>query len=186
MISDKELVRKCLEQDPAAQELLYRRFASKMLGVCLRYARDRMEAEDILQDGFVKVFNKLVDFRGDGSLEGWVRRIMVNSAINAYHSNLKYLQNIEIENAKLGDSGLSDFNALDSISVEEMLKLVQELPEGYRIVFNMYAIEGYSHKEIGGMLNITESTSKSQLSRARVTLQKKLLKLNPLIYEKTA
>lgn len=184
MITESQLVDKCLAGSAEAQELLYRRYSSKMFGVCLRYAKNRMEAEDILQDGFIKVFQNLKHFRKEGSLEGWVRRIMVNTAINYYKSNLKYLQTMDIDDVP-GSSGLS-VDASDQMSVKVLLKLVQGLPEGYRVVFNLYVIEGYSHKEIAAMLNVSENTSKSQLSRARKVLQEKVKKINALCYEKSA
>ena len=171
----EQLIKRCIDNDPVAQELLYRRFAAKMFGVCLRYAPNKMEAEDILQEGFVKVFNNLKKFRGDGSFEGWIRRTMVNTAINHYRRNVRYFQDIDIDSVDIHDT--FDKDGISNLTEAELLKLVQELPEGYRMVFNLYVIEGYSHKEIGEQLNIAENTSKSQLSRARGVLQAKVKKL---------
>jgi len=184
MIDEKELVKKCLTNDSEAQELLYRRYASKMLGVCLRYSKNRMEAEDILQEGYIKVFKNLSSYKFDGSFEGWVRRIMVNTAINFYRSSIKYVQSLDDE--MITDKDMPNVSMNDMLSTKELLKLIQELPEGYRVVFNMFAIEGYSHKEIAETLDISESTSKSQLSRARVALQNKFKMLNSVVYEETA
>jgi len=169
MSPERELIERCVKQDLQAQEELYRRFAPKMYGVCLRFARNRMEAEDILQDGFIKVFKHMSDYRFEGVFEGWVRRTFINTAINFYKKKSKDL--IEINSEKIELSGSTEANIIEAINASELLQLIQELPEGYRLVFNLHIIEGYSHKEIGQMLNISENTSKSQLSRARTTLQ---------------
>ncbi|MEI7595555.1 MAG: sigma-70 family RNA polymerase sigma factor [Bacteroidota bacterium] len=184
MDDEKLLIKQCIDGHSNAQELLYRRFASKMLGVCMRYANSRMEAEDILQEGFIKIFNNLDKFQFNGSLEGWVRRIMVNSALTHYKANIKYIQSIEYDSACCEEVSKSEI--LESINTKELLKLIQTMPEGYKMVFNMFAIEGYSHKEIGELMGISESTSKSQLSRARVYLQEKIKKLMAVSYERTA
>jgi len=139
-----------------------------MYGVCLRYASNADEAEDILQEGFIKVFKKLDSYRAEGSFEGWIRRIFVNTAIE-YFRRKTYQQPIteQHENTVEGRS----LSALDSLAERDILKLVQELSPGYRTVFNLYVIEGYTHKEIGDLLHISEGTSKSQLSRAKLALQ---------------
>ncbi len=150
------------------QEELYRRFSPKMYAVCLRYASNAEEAEDILQEGFIKVFKKLTSFRGDGSFEGWIRRIFVNTAIEHFRRR-RYLQPVtEKEENSIEGKYLS---VLDELAEKDILALIRQLSPGYRTVFNMYVIEGYSHKEIGEMLGISEGTSKSQLSRAKVILQ---------------
>ena len=139
-----------------------------MYGVCLRYAGNADNAQDILQDGFIKVFRKLDSFRREGSFEGWVRRIFVNTAIEHFRRK-NYLQPVtEREESTIESKTLS---ALDGMNEKDILKLVQELSPGYRTVFNLYVVEGYTHKEIASMLDITEGTSKSQLSRAKVILQ---------------
>ena len=171
--SDLELIAACKLGNRASQEALYKRFAAKMLGVCLRYSKDRSEAEDILQEGFIKVFLNMEKYRGEGSLEGWVRRIMVNTALEKFRSNRKLYPVIDVELAVLspteGENIFAKFAAMD------ILKMIQGLPAGYRTVFNLYAIEGYSHEEISGLMGISEGTSKSQLSRARLAL-KELIK----------
>ena len=173
MYTDKELIERCLENDPRAQEFLYKRFSRRMYGVCLRFARNTLEADDILQEGFIKVFTFLKDFRQDGSLEGWIRRTIVNTAINYYHSKENEWKETSIEKAESYKSVSED--ALDMISTADLLDIIRELPEGYRMVFNLYVIEGYNHQEIAEMLNISENTSKSQLSRARMALQDRLV-----------
>lgn len=134
-----------------------------------------MEADDILQEGFIKVFINLKSFRGEGSLEGWIRRTIVNTAINHYKKNAKYMKDVEVEQAEVIHNNNPEL--YENMYVEELLKLINDLPVGYRIVFNLYVLEGYTHKEISQLLGVSENTSKSQLSRARLTLQKKLAEL---------
>ncbi|MCD4746062.1 MAG: sigma-70 family RNA polymerase sigma factor [Bacteroidales bacterium] len=154
--------------------MLYKRYAPKMYGVCLRFAKNKMEADDILQDGFIKILTNIKSYRNEGSLEGWVRKTIVNTAINFYKKNARYLKDISIEQTEI--INYDNEGIIDNLSVKELLNLVQQLPEGYRLIFNLYVIEGYTHKEISKMLKISENTSKSQLSRARKTLQKEVLK----------
>jgi RNA polymerase sigma-70 factor (ECF subfamily) len=150
------------------QEELYRRFSPRMFAVCLRYAGNSEEAEDILQEGFIKIFKKLNSFRGEGSFEGWIRRIFVNTAIEHFRRK-RYLQPVtEKEESTIEGNFLS---VLDNLAEKDILDLVRQLSPGYRTVFNMYVVEGYTHKEIGDILSISEGTSKSQLSRAKVILQ---------------
>ena len=150
------------------QQELYQRFASKMYGVCLRYAGNAEEAEDILQDGFIKVFNKIDSYRGEGSFEGWIRRIFVNTAIEHFRKRI-YLQPItDTEENTIQGKYLS---ALDHMAEKDIIHLVQQLSPGYRTVFNMYVVEGYTHRQIAEALGISEGTSKSQLSRAKLILQ---------------
>jgi RNA polymerase sigma factor (sigma-70 family) len=168
MINDSDLIAGCMSGDRKMQQELYQRFASKMFGVCLRYAGNTEEAEDILQEGFIKVFKKIGSFRGEGSFEGWVRRIFVNTAIEQFRRKT-YLQPIterEEETVK-GDY----VSVLDTLAEKDIINLVQQLSPGYRTVFNMYVVEGYTHKQIGDVLGISEGTSKSQLSRAKTILQ---------------
>lgn len=150
------------------QQELYQRFAPKMFGVCLRYAGNSEEAEDILQEGFIKVFNKIGSFRGEGSFEGWIRRIFVNTAIEQYRKKI-YLQPItDVEENTIEGKYVS---VLDELAEKDIVQLVQQLSPGYRTVFNMYVVEGYTHRQIAENLGISEGTSKSQLSRARLILQ---------------
>lgn len=175
MHSDEQLIEGCLNNESYYQELLYKRFAPKMFGVCMRFAKNQMEAEDIMQEGFIKVYSYLKTFRKEGSLEGWIRRTIINTAINLYKKNYKYLQDTALDQA--GKAAAEEEGVLDKLSLKELLNLIQELPDGYRIVFNLNVMEGYTHREIGEMLEISENTSKSQLSRARNALQKKIKEL---------
>jgi len=164
----------CKVNDPKSQEGLYLALASKMMAVCLRYTNSQFDAEEILQTGFIKVFKNINQFAGAGSFEGWIRRIMVNTAIESCRNRTHF--------QSLGDINEVEFSnahsfEIDQLEVSDLLKLIQSLADGYRLVFNMYAIEGYSHKEIAEKLNISESSSKSQLSRARMRLQKKIIKM---------
>jgi RNA polymerase sigma factor (sigma-70 family) len=150
------------------QEELYRRFSPRMYAVCLRYASNAEEAEDILQEGFIKIFKKLDSFRGDGSFEGWIRRIFVNTAIEHFRRKRYLMPVTEKEENTIEGKYTS---VLDELGAKDIMALIQELSPGYRTVFNMYVVEGYTHKEIADMLGISEGTSKSQLSRAKVILQ---------------
>lgn len=172
-ISESDLISGCLQGNRRMQEELYRRFSPRMYAVCLRYATNAEEAEDILQEGFIKIFKKLDSFRSEGSFEGWIRRIFVNTAIEHFRRK-RYLQPVtEKEENTIEGKSLS---ALDDLAEKDILELIRQLSPGYRTVFNMYVIEGYTHKEIGDMLGISEGTSKSQLSRAKVILQEMVKK----------
>jgi RNA polymerase sigma factor (sigma-70 family) len=170
-ITEPDLLRGCLSGDSKMQEELYNRFSAKMYAVCLRYSNNAETAQDLLQDGFIKIFKNLQNFRGEGSFEGWVRRIFVNTSIEHYRKKSNLFSLNEREDLTLEDNSL---NALDKLAEKDIIKLIQELSPGYRTVFNLYAIEGYSHKEIGTMLHINEGTSKSQLARAKGILKKKV------------
>ncbi|MEI6455483.1 MAG: RNA polymerase sigma factor [bacterium] len=178
MNTEREIVERCLKNDVRAQELFYSRFAGKMFGVCLRYAGNPMEAEDILQEGFIRSFLNLHRFRFEGSLEGWVRRTMVNTAINHYKKQLKFQKDVELNEAYTLATIQDD--ALSRLSMEELLKIIQGLPLGYRTVFNLYVMEGYTHREIGNLLGISENTSKSQYSRARNAIMNRLEKISAI------
>jgi len=173
--SDEELRVLCIKGDGNAQNELYRRYAPKFWGICLRYAKNRMSAEDILQEGFIRIFTYLDRFENKGSFEGWMRRTMVNTAINYYKKNLSTAREAEYHEYMSEKS--NDADALSSLSYQELLNLVQKMPNGYRTVFNLYIIEGYSHRDIADSLNISENTSKSQLSRARAYLQMQIRKI---------
>ena len=164
------LLARCVRREPAAQRALYARYAGRMLGVARRYARTLPEAEDILQDAFVKVFTHLPDFRADGTLEGWIRRIVVTTAINHWQSGKlrRQLQSASLD--EITDQPVTDASAFDQLNVAEVLALMEKLPDGCRLVLLLYAVDGYSHREISELLNIQESTSKAQLSKARKQL----------------
>ena len=165
--TEQELIEQCIANDKAAHNELYRRFARMVMGVALRYSRSREDAQDVVQDSFVKVFVSLKNYKGEGSFEGWIRRITVNTAINHSKKVLKFTQESDV--TEQYDLSYDD-HTLSNLSANEMLEMIQQLPPGFRTVFNLFAIEGYSHEEIGQMLGISEGTSKSQLSRARQSL----------------
>lgn len=167
-ISEPDLIRGCIEGNRRMQEILYQRFASKMYAVCLRYAGNADDAQDLLQEGFIKVYNNLQKFRGEGSFEGWIRRIFINTSIEHFRRKTNLRTVNETEETGIEDKSLT---ALDNLGEKDILKLIQELSPGYRTVFNLYVVEGYAHKEIASMLGISEGTSKSQLARAKNILQ---------------
>ena len=170
-LTERELVEGCQREDRRSQETLYGRYSRRMYAVCLRYARHQMEAQDLMQEGFIRVFDKLDGFRMEGSLEGWVRRIMVHTCINHYRK--KAFQNERFGLEHIPDQPVEPL-ALESLGQTELLTLVSELPDGYRMVFNLYAIEGYDHAEIAELVGCGESTSRSQLAKARRMLQQRL------------
>lgn len=175
----EELLNGCRVGNRQMQEALYKQTAAKMLVICMRYAKDKMEAEDILQLAYVKVFEKIKEYRGEGAFEGWVRRIMVNTAIESYRKNLKHMNLVQIEEVHEQHSTDFDFSRL---GLQELMKMIQKLSDGYRIVFNMYVIEGYTHKEIAAALGISEGASKSQLSRARAILREEIIRMEGINY----
>lgn len=165
------LIKGCIKKDPKSQRLLYEKFAGKMYAICLRYIQEETTAEDVLIKGFTKIFEKIEQYKGDGSFEGWMRRVMVNESLQYIRKNKNMHLTADIETAHQ----VIDFEAIESqMAADNLLKIIGELPDGYRTTFNLYAIEGYSHQEIADMLNISVNTSKSQLSRARALLRKAL------------
>ena len=171
---ERELVQACKRRDRKAQEAVFKRFAGKMKAICKRYVGVGPLAEDVLMEGFMKVFTKIDMFQEQGSFEGWVRRIMVNEALMALRKEGK----MKFQETDFGfELGQAD-DAFANLHIEELNKLIEELPLGYKTVFNLYAIEGYNHQEIAVMLGIQEGTSKSQLSSARGLLQQKLNELH--------
>ena len=179
MVNDLEIIEGCARHDRKAQQMLYDKYSRFLLGVCMRYATDRAEAEDILQDSFLKIYFSIKDYSGTGSFAGWLRKVAVNTAITHYHKNLKHRYHIEIEEYVSVETGTSSFEE-DLFSSDELYKVLNELPAGYRMVFNLYAVEGYKHKEIAEMLGIDTNTSKSQYSRAKAVLRDKLDKLRTI------
>ncbi|MDO9154475.1 MAG: sigma-70 family RNA polymerase sigma factor [Paludibacter sp.] len=180
MNDEKELIADFRKGKSKAQKKVFEMHASAMLAVCIRYVGDRETARDLLQDGFIKVFEKAESFSGEGSLGGWIRRIMVNITLEYLRQKdaLKMSSSIDDYHESFASHEVS---ALEKISTNELLACVAQLPDGFRTVFNLYAIEGYSHSEIAGIMNISEGTSRSQYMRARNTLQKKvqlLMKVN--------
>ncbi|UFH55565.1 RNA polymerase sigma factor [Spirosoma sp. KNUC1025] len=180
--TEAKLVAALKRGESRAHKVVYERFAGKMLAVCTRYCANRADAEEVMLDGFMRVFEKIEQFREDGSFEGWVRRVMVTESLMFLRKSKQWRQEIPIEdvtvepNYEWADSSLNE---------HDLLRLVNQLPDGYRTVFNLYAIEGYSHAEIAEMLGISEGTSKSQLSRARVLLQANVKKLEQTPEQRT-
>jgi RNA polymerase sigma-70 factor (ECF subfamily) len=170
--NEDDLIKGCLRRDPHAQQQLFDTYSSRMYGVCYRYVRHAMEAEDILVMAFTKVFERISQFKGEGSFEGWIRRIMINESLTYLRKKRTMYLETDLEKADKEP----DYDQLSNhLEAEDLLKMIDQLPPGYRVVFNMYAIDGYSHKEIADQLGINENTSKSQLSRARTYLQKLLV-----------
>jgi RNA polymerase sigma factor (sigma-70 family) len=164
----------CLKNNAAAQEALYNRFSPRMLGVCYRFAKNREDAEDMLQEGFIKVFTQIHQYRNEGALEGWIRRIIVHTCINNLKKNKKFADSLDIIHAK---SIYINEELIPSImQAKQVVECIRMLPIGYRTVLNLYAVEGYPHKEIAAMLDIEESTSRSQYTRAKAMLEEILVK----------
>jgi len=176
-LTEFELIKGCAKQNTICQRMLFEQYAGKFMTVCLRYANDTMEAEDILQEGFVRIFNNIHQFKFEGSFEGWMRRVVVNVALK--HLQKKKIQFAEIKENHADTPSLEAY-AYSHLGQEELMKLINQLPEGYRIVFNLTVIEGYSHEEIAQLLNIQASTSRSQLVKARKMLQQQILQLQKI------
>ena len=168
-MSLNELVKQCAKNDPRAQKEIYQLFSGKLFSICLKYSKNKQEAQDNFQDGFIVIFNKIDQFKFKGSFEGWLKRVMVNTILLKYRK--KNVLNIVTE--EIPDEVVVDIDD-DEISLDFLLNLIQELPDRYRMVFNLYVLDGYSHKEISKMLQIAEGTSKSNLARARAILKQKI------------
>jgi len=175
-----DIIKNCIKGKSQSQERLYRLFSQKMFGVCLQYCNNYDEAKDILQEGFIKVFENLKQFNNKGSFEGWVRRIMINTVMESYRNQFHLYPVIDFDE-KIAENYFDDF--FDELSARDLIRFIQELTPKYRLVFNLYAIEGYSHKEISKMLGISLGTSKSNLSRARTILQEKVKKYYTVVSE---
>ena len=173
-MDEKQLIEGCINSDRRAQKALYDKYSRRMMAVCLRYINDIEDARDLLQEGFVKLYTNIHKYTGEGSFDGWVRKIFVNSALEKLRQNDILKNTDDISDIDYAD--IPDESSVSQISSEEIMMYVRSLPDGFRMVFNMFAIEGYSHKEIGEKLNITESTSRSQYMRARKILQKMIIK----------
>jgi len=181
MQTDKEIVTACLQNNSEAQHKFYKRFASKMFGICLRFAQKNNQAEDILQEGFIRVFGNLAKFRFQGSLEGWIKRIMINVAIDYIKKFGMHFEELNEEITEQCD--IFEDEAISRLSVEDLMKMIQNLPDNKRLIFNLYAYEGYHHKEIAEMLGISVMTSKSQYCKAKKILQEQLTKIKNKSYE---
>ena len=183
-MTEKKLIELCIDGDRKSQKDLFDRFAGKMFTLCKRYARTSQESEDMLQEAFVKVFNSLDKFGFKGSFEGWIRRIVVNTCLRYLEKEKIMFEDIDM--VEYSSSNVIQASAIEHLAEEELLNIIALLPDGYKMVFNLYVIEGYSHKEIADMLNIGESTSRSQLVKARKLLKELLIQHNRIIYEKGA
>jgi len=175
-LTEQELIRGCIREEATCQREVYNRYAGRMLGVCNRYARNSADAEDILQDAFIKVFDKIHQFKFEGSFEGWIRKIVVNTALKKY-SLRRYEKELVGYEIKDRDETILEPSAYSQLSEKDLLDLINSLPDGYRLVFNLYVLEGFQHEEIATMLNIQPGTSRSQLVKARAMLQKQIMQL---------
>lgn len=179
-MSEEAILENCLRNDALAQKELYNRYSPKMLAVCYRFSHNREDAEDMLQEGFIKVFSQIHTFRNQGAFEGWIRRIIVHTCINSLKKNKKFVESVELIHAN--SIQVKEENIPSIVQVKQLVECIRLLPIGYRTVLNLYAIEGYSHKEIGEMLEVEESTSRSQYTRAKQMLEDILIKKN-IIYK---
>ncbi len=178
---ENQLIKACIEKDGKAQRAIYEKYVPQMYPICLRYVKEVSEAEDVMITAFMKVFDKMHTYGGHGSLGGWIRRIMINESLGYLRRNKTMYLEVDME---VADREPNLQLVEDHLQTQDLLKMVSELPMGYRTVFNLYAIEGYSHKEVSKMLGISENTSKSQLSRARGLLQQRLLESEDIIKSK--
>ncbi len=174
MMTEEQMLAGSIKHNAIAQEALYNRFSPRMLGVCYRFAKNREDAEDMLQEGFIKIFTQLHQFRGDGALEGWIRRIIVHTCINVLKKNKKFSESVDIIHAN--SIHVREDMIPSIMQAKQVVECIRMLPIGYRTVLNLYAIEGYSHKEIANILEIEESTSRSQYTRAKAMLEDILVK----------
>lgn len=172
MLNEIELVKGCQRNDPRAQAAFYNLYKGRLLGVCRRYARTVMEAEDIFQDAFIKIFNKITELQKPESVSYWVKSLVIRTAIDHYRQNSNERQFVDYE--AIQEMSEQDISVISKLSHEEIIEAINSLPDGYRMVVNMYLVDGYEHHEIAEILGISEGTSKSQLSRAKVHLRKKL------------
>jgi RNA polymerase sigma factor (sigma-70 family) len=179
-MQEVELIELCKKNDQKAMQVVYDQYVPKMRGVCFRYARTVFEVDDILQEAFVRVFLKIASYKFQGSFEGWIRRIVINTAINYFKSNSNTFKQTQLD--EISDELIAKVEIVDNQTVEYLYDLINKLPAGYKFIFNMYAIDGYSHKEIAEMLKITESTSRSQYTRAKKQLIL-MLEKKPHLYE---
>jgi len=176
LYSDEELLISCKENNRLYQEILYRKYAKKMYGICLSYAGDRDMAQDILQESFIKVFKSIHNYKSEGPLEGWIRRIIINTALDHLRQKTKLQKYISDKDEVIKE--VEEISAIEKLQTQDILNQVAKLPDGARVVFNLYALEGYTHREIADKLEITEGTSKSQFNRARKLLMEMLNKLS--------
>lgn len=173
-MTEEQMLAGSIKNNASAQEAFYNKFSPKMLGVCYRFAKNREDAEDMLQEGFIKIFTQMHQYRNEGALEGWIRRIVVHTCINVLKKNKKFAESVDIIHAN--SIHVKEDMIPSIMQAKQVVECIRMLPMGYRTVLNLYAIEGYSHKEIAGMLDIEESTSRSQYTRAKAMLEDILIK----------
>ncbi len=173
-MDDATLIFECTKENAKAQRILFDKYSKKMFAVCMRYAKNAQQAEDVLQDGFVKVFSNIKNFKQEGSLEGWIRRIMVNTSLDQIRKNEKFSNDYSLDDVGYKIQN-NDF-IIENLQAEDLLNIIKKMPNGYKVVFNMFAIEGYSHSEIAENLGVSESTSKTQYLRARLYLKDQIEK----------
>jgi RNA polymerase sigma factor (sigma-70 family) len=173
-MTEQAIIQGCMQNDPIAQRELYNRYSPKMLSVCYRFAHNKQDAEDMLQEGFIKIFTQIHSFQNRGAFEGWIRRIMVHTCINFLKKNKKFNESVELDYATHLSAREETIPSV--LQGKQIIECIRQLPIGYRTVLNLYAIEGYSHKEIAEMLDIEESTSRSQYTRAKTMLENILVK----------
>ena len=178
-MTEEQLIKACIKEDAACQKEVFNRFSGRMLGVCQRYARNAADAEDILQDAFIKVFDKMHQLKFEGSFEGWIRKIVVNTALKKY-TLTRYSKEISGYEMKDRDEGTLDPSVYSHLTQKDLMVLINSLPDGYRVVFNLYVIEGYQHDEIAEILGIQPGTSRSQLVKARMMLQRQITQLQKI------
>ncbi len=182
-MTEEQMLAGSIKNNASAQEVLYNRFSPRMLGVCYRFAKNREDAEDMLQEGFIKVFTQLHQYRNEGALEGWIRRIIVHTCINILKKNKKFSESVDIIHAH--SIHVKEDMIPSIMQAKQVVECIRLLPIGYRTVLNLYAIEGFSHREIANMLEIEESTSRSQYTRAKAMLEEILVKKNIIQKQKT-
>jgi RNA polymerase sigma factor (sigma-70 family) len=178
-LTEEQLIKACIREDASSQKEVFNRFSGRMLGVCNRYARNTADAEDILQDAFIKVFDKMKQFKFEGSFEGWIRKIVINTALKKY-SVMRYEKEVVGYEIKDRNESVMEPPAYSHLTQKELMNLINNLPDGYRVIFNLYVIEGYQHDEIAEMLGIQPGTSRSQLVKARNMLQKQIIQLQKI------
>lgn len=181
MFHENDLIEGCIKGERRWQRALYDSYSKKMMVVCLRYCKARQEAEDVLQEAFIKVFDNIKNYRGEASIDYWIKRIVINTALNSQRSKLYLYPMVDVTDIQIGSD--KEFS-LSGFHYEDLLKMIQDLPTGCQVIFNLYAIEGYKHHEIATMLNISEGTSKSQYARAKSLLQEMLRTSDGVIYER--
>lgn len=169
-MSLEQLIKKCIDQDAKAQSQLYKQYASKLFSLCLKYSKNYAEAEDNLHDAFITVFSKIDQYKNRGSFEGWLKRIAINTSLQRYRENVGVFDIVNEGNIEDVTVDIND----EDVSIDFLLKIIQDLPDRYRLVFNLYVLDGYSHVEISELINISEGTSKSNLARARMILKEKI------------